>query len=220
MTGRVSIQAPPLDVQAVHRRCIALRAFRQCCFRLRHLYVDNRIRFGLAVRNIGPDRVTREGDDVTGRNALALTVATAIGHRDKIDDGNVRVLAVSTELSFELVSYFRGEPYSRVEGELRAGGEMQLLKSFAVRLGHTANVTEGLYVLSWGFGASLLNHFDFGICWELDYNQSGVDTAEYLMSVSLTRALCWRESDRRWWLRDQSKPRANRAPLERTQDMP
>jgi hypothetical protein len=95
------------------------------------------------------------------------------------------------------------------------GGELSFYNTLSLRMGYLIDITGQRYERHWGFGVNIFNHFTFDfseiyspeeyIPWivqTFDPNlqgSSGARDKQWQISLTLTRALMWKESDWEWW---------------------
>jgi hypothetical protein len=170
------------------------------------LQIIDRLRVGLVVCNVGPNSIWKnKNDSIIGKYNQPATVTAGIGYIDNFDYGKLRVLTISTELSFRrtLIEFLGFD----VE-ELVAGIELNFFNTVPIRAGFNKSIRKkggGIDQVSIGTGVSLFNHFNFDIFWSFYNEKYGRDDPDYGFSLSMIRILNWNKNDKKWWLKNWDK---------------
>jgi hypothetical protein len=160
------------------------------------LQIIKQFRCGIVFRNIGPDLSYHFNNSTTTmKRLIPTTFASGIGYSNFINKGNLRVLDIATEFSFNSLT----DEYQDTS-HINSGAEIGLFKTFFFRGGFSRNLTNTVNQISWGTGLSILNHFEFDF-YSYSYYYKNKFYSHYPgFSLSFKRGLNWQAKDRKWWV--------------------
>jgi hypothetical protein len=165
------------------------------------LQIIERLRLGFVIKNVGSDIKWKDKDSTLSKYSQPLAIGTGIGYTDNYDYGKLKILTLSTELTYRRIV---GESYLKDNGNLLTGIELFFLSTFPIRAGYKRQYKDndkGINEISFGTGISLFNHFNFDIFWSFDNDEYDFDDPNYGFSVSMTRILNWSKKDKKWWIK-------------------
>jgi hypothetical protein len=165
-----------------------------------------RFRLSVSFRNIGPDKqgVYHDASIGTsiGKNKMPFNFGTGIGYKDSFNRGKIRILDISTEISYAYLSRYNNSVIDYNPSMLIMGIDLNFLKSFSIRAGYMNGFNNNIRnTLSCGLGMSLFNHFDIDAFLAHDNTDPGYfyEDGPIGFSISLKRILNWSISDLKWW---------------------